>query len=423
MNETHALIVRYLLPHEANLLQLLGEPLGVPGSTKHSFAVALVRLMAILSSGENEFIESICSALFSVPATLDRLLAAAKTGDALALTAFLEFLHDVHLSENCFVLLNFPLADPRWWQTLEACTALLQNESAAADAVNASVAVITAFFRFHFQRVSPVLLALKDGGSHLATGMARDQAQLAKTAIDPGDTLLLTAAGVLESCGNLAPPLARALADRVAAKAGTRKTGSPQADHQHDAFLRCLFVMLRAATFESEGSLAETVAYIQSRAPQKADGAAERLDGPKAAFADPAETPGRKMHAADVFRSQERRPGPKDILGLKAALPQVSSTAAWLSGDVASDTATVETIFDASADNAWGDALALEEASMNACFYFLQQRLMLHLSRTSSEICLKRLRRILMRITRLSLRHQQLQLSNGLSGCKGCNYQ
>jgi hypothetical protein len=355
MTTTHALIIRKLTQHEANVLRLLQAPSpeAVTAPVLRAFYFSLIALLATLSEGENEFIESMCQKFFAVDDLLSMLMHLPDT-DAAARWALLAFFDTVYLSEHCVTPSRHPITDMRLWDVLATVASSLVSLAARTahapptaeevDHLDVAVGLLTSFFSLHYQKTEMNLAA-----------QAVTEVSLTTDGSDGTDVALLSINAMQARCSALAAPLGRALIDIVVAGEGQPWMGGVL----RTSLLQAVFAILRGATFRSPAELAETATYIQSRAP---------------------DSQGKEMHADAAQSTQGSRQQVQALRlrGKRHAVPQRSSLAAPSPSPTGME-------MDVLRDAAQGGTPS-DEAHLNACFRRFQELFFqLHWDRNSAH--------------------------------------
>jgi hypothetical protein len=361
MSTTHALIIRKLMQHEANILRLLQAPPPEADAVPvlRAFYFSLIALLATLSEGENEFVESMCQRFFSVDDLLS-MLVRLPGADAAARSALLAFLDTVYLSTHCVAPSRHPITDVRIWDVLATATNSLVSLAARAahapptaedvDHLDVAVDFLFSFFSLHYQKPGAAEMGLAAQAVAEATPATAGEA-------DDAAITMLSAAAMQVRCSALAAPLGRALIDIAVAGEGQPWMG----DVLRTSLLQAVFAILRGATFADQAQLAETATYIQSRAPDSQG----KGNGLRMAAAQKPQSEGVPSQAQAAHRRGKRQ-----------AVPQRSPLAAALSDGIEMDVLR---------DAAQGGT-PLDEAHLNACFRRFQDLFFhLHWNRNSAH--------------------------------------
>ena len=249
MSQTHALIMRQLMQNEANLLQLLQQPIP-SGYDARTFYYELMTLLATLCSGETEFIESIAKKTFSVDQLLVAILSeSGRNPDALA--ANLLFLHAAHTNSQRVGALSHPIPiilDGRIWRVVQLCAERLSafaELSAMAEGdqnllFNAIAPFLSDLFAKHYKKDVQALAAISRGLEGLQDALKADD--------------------VTQRCHGLAPQLARTLTKIVTL--GGKSTWLTEA--RHTTLLSCISSIMCNASFPPGDILKDTFRLIQS---------------------------------------------------------------------------------------------------------------------------------------------------------------
>lgn len=142
------------------LREILTAKQGDPLYRQYRYHVSLVQLLAMLGEGENQYIESICKKIYSCEYLLQVLVNDEYRERSEAFGAYLRFLHDIYLSEQCVLPMQHarPLdSDPRMWDTVQHCAnsiaalkAAPMTKAGSELLMDVLIPFLTAFVRQHY---------------------------------------------------------------------------------------------------------------------------------------------------------------------------------------------------------------------------------------------------------------------------------